>query len=144
MISNPKYGWCDFELGDFHGHPSYLTNVPVDLLEAFINYFKNGTGLCFFDEEGSEFTLILKSRTILIMEENETLKFHDFSDLDTVSLAEELVADVIKNLYVWCNEFDLDIGYRRTIEESVMNLDDLVKELESYISKNKENYQKKC
>ena len=68
MISNPKYGWCDFVLGDFHGHPSYLTDVPVDLLEAFISYFENGTGTAFFDEEGSEFTLILKHHMILIME----------------------------------------------------------------------------
>jgi len=32
VISNPKSGWCDFYLGDFEGHPSYLTDVPVDLL----------------------------------------------------------------------------------------------------------------
>jgi hypothetical protein len=40
MISNPKYGWCDFKIEDnnsneFFGTPSYITNVPVDLLQAF-------------------------------------------------------------------------------------------------------------
>lgn len=29
MITNPRCGWCNFELGDFKGSPSYLTDVPV-------------------------------------------------------------------------------------------------------------------
>ena len=27
MITNPSCGWCSFELGDFKGSPSYLTDV---------------------------------------------------------------------------------------------------------------------
>lgn len=50
MISNPKNGWCDFNLGDFHGTPSYLTNVPIDLLIAFKEYLYLGAGICWFDE----------------------------------------------------------------------------------------------
>ena len=45
MISNPHAGWCDFKLGDFEGSPSYLTDVPVDLLNAFIEYHEKGTGI---------------------------------------------------------------------------------------------------
>ena len=37
MISNPKHGWCNFKLRTFEGTPSYLTDVPVDLLKAFID-----------------------------------------------------------------------------------------------------------
>lgn len=33
MISNPKNGWCNFKLGDFEGTPSYITDVPIDLLD---------------------------------------------------------------------------------------------------------------
>lgn len=51
MINNPKNGWCDFDLGYFHGTPSYLTNVPIDLLSAFKDYLYSGTGICWFDEE---------------------------------------------------------------------------------------------
>ena len=36
MISDSKYGWCNFKLGDFEGHPSYLTDVPVDILDALL------------------------------------------------------------------------------------------------------------
>ena len=53
MISNPRFGWCNFELGDFKGSPSYLTDVPVDLLDAFIDYHTKGYGVAVFDEEGS-------------------------------------------------------------------------------------------
>lgn len=56
MIYNPRFGWCNFKLGTFFGTPSYLTDVPVDLLDAFINYYEKGSGTVVFDEEGSHFT----------------------------------------------------------------------------------------
>ena len=61
MISNPKHGWCDFKLGNFEGAPSYLTDVPFELLQAFIDYHERGSSAIVFDEEGTEFTLILTS-----------------------------------------------------------------------------------
>ena len=139
MISNPKYGWCDFELGDFHGHPSYLTNVPVDLLEAFISYFKNGTGSVFFDEEEDEFTLILKHHAILIMEEKEMVVCHDYSDLDAINLAKELIFDILRNRYTWCMEFDLHIETDKDIENKLQYIDSLVKKLKECIDKNEEH-----
>lgn len=50
MISNPKHGWCDFMLSDekdnlFVGTPSYVTNAPVDLLQAFLDYKIKGQGI---------------------------------------------------------------------------------------------------
>ena len=57
MISNPKNGWCNFDLKSFHGTPSYLTNVPIDLLNAFIQYHATGVGIAWFDEEGAEYEI---------------------------------------------------------------------------------------
>ena len=59
MISNPKHRWSNFDLKAFHGTPSYLIDVSVDLLNAFIQYRTTGTGIAWFDEEGTEFTLII-------------------------------------------------------------------------------------
>ena len=70
MISNPQYGWCYFKLGNFEGHPSYLTDVPVDILDAFISYHTNGCGIAYFDEEGTDFMLILSPYLAFIIEEN--------------------------------------------------------------------------
>lgn len=53
MISNPKHGWCNFDLGTFHGTPSYTANVPMNLLDAFIQYHTTGTGIAWLDEEGT-------------------------------------------------------------------------------------------
>ena len=55
MIKNPKHGWCTFSLGTFVGTPSYLTDVPMDLLSVFINYFENGYSAVVFNEEGTDF-----------------------------------------------------------------------------------------
>ena len=64
MISDPRYGWCRFNLGTFEGTPSYLTDVPVDLLDAFLDYHVKGCGTAWFDEEGTEFTLVLTPQTV--------------------------------------------------------------------------------
>lgn len=67
MISNPNFGWCEFQLGNFRGTPSFLTDVPIELLEAFLNYKLTGRAMVWFDEEGSEFTLLMNPYSIFIM-----------------------------------------------------------------------------
>ena len=54
MISDPKHGWCNFKLRTFEGTPSYLTDVPVDLLEAF--YFGSISDIT-VDSDDEESTL---------------------------------------------------------------------------------------
>lgn len=103
MITNPKYGWCSFELGDFQGSPSYLTDVAVDLLDAFIDYYAKGYGVAVFDEEGSFFTLVLTRYNwgIFLIEEKDCAILHDFSDMNIDDLAKELVNDIEHDLNGW-------------------------------------------
>ena len=77
MINEPKCGWCNFKLGSFIGRPSgYMTTVVLDLLDAFILFYKNGIGAATFDEEGSYFTLLLTTYNgIYIIEEKEKRNF---------------------------------------------------------------------
>lgn len=89
MISNPKHGWCNFELRTFEGIPSYLTDVPVDLLEAFIDLHTKGTGIAWFDEEGTEFTLVLTPYSLFIIEEKDRPVLHDFSEMKIENLEKE-------------------------------------------------------
>ena len=105
MISNPKHGWCDFELRKFKGSPSYLTDVPVDLLDAFIGYYTNGMGMAWFDEEGTEFTLVINPYSLYIIEEKEKSILHDFSEMIIEKLARELIDDIEKDLTGWSVEF---------------------------------------
>ena len=103
MISEPKYGWCNFKLGDFIGCPSgYMTDVVQDLLDAFINFYKNGVGAAVFDEEGSYFTLLLKQwNDVYIIEEKEKSTLLDFSEFNITDLAQELISDIENDFDNW-------------------------------------------
>lgn len=105
MISNPKHGWCSFKLGEFEGTPSYLTDVPLDLLNAFINYHTQGSGVVVLDEEGSYFTLILTQYNfgIFIIEEKNKAALYDFSEMNIKDLEKELIEDIESDLNGWAN-----------------------------------------
>lgn len=105
MISNPKYGWCTFQLGDFLGSPSYLTDVPLELLEAFLNYHENGYGVAVFDEEGPYFTLVLTSYNlgIYLIDEKEEPVLHNFCDFKVEDLERELISDLEGDMNGWAN-----------------------------------------
>lgn len=103
MISNPKHGWCNFKLGTFEGTPSYLTDVPIDILTAFIDYHNKGCGVIWFDEEGTEFTLVITPYSLFIIEEKEKPILHDFSEMKIVDLEKELIKDIESDLCEWAN-----------------------------------------
>lgn len=103
MISNPKHGWCNFKLGTFEGTPSYLTDVPIDILTAFIDYHNKGCGVIWFDEESTEFTLVIIPYSLFIIEEKEKPILHDFSEMKIVDLEKELIKDIEGDLCGWAN-----------------------------------------
>ena len=103
MISNPKHGWCNFKLRTFEGTPSYLTDVPIDILTALIDYHYKGCGVIWFDEEGTEFTLVITPYSLFIIEEKEKPILHDFSEIKIENLEKELIKDIESDLYGWVN-----------------------------------------
>mgnify|MGYP003294744881 CR=1 FL=1 len=105
MIANPKAGWCNFKLGKFVGYPSYLHDTPIDLLDAFINYYENGYGVVCVDEEGTEFTFVLTHYNIFIIHEKRRTILYEFPHMRVDDLAKELLNDIESNLDGWCYEF---------------------------------------
>lgn len=103
MISNPKHGWCDFKLRTFEGTPSYLTDVPIDLLAAFIDYHTKGCGVAWFDEEGTEFSLVITPYSLFIIEEKDKPILHDFSEMKIENIEKEIIEDIESDLYGWIN-----------------------------------------
>lgn len=104
MISNPKHGWCNFRLKKFEGTPSYLTDVPLDLLNAFVDLHTKGCGIAWFDEEGTEFSLVLTPYSLFIIEERgEAPVLHDFSEMVIKNLEKELIDDIKSDLNGWVN-----------------------------------------
>lgn len=120
MISNPKYGWCDFDLKSFHGSPSYLTDVPVDSLNAFIQYHTTGTGMAWFDEEGTEFTLVITPYSLFVIEEKDKPVLHDFSEIKINNLEKELIEDIEEDLIGWSEFITNDDR-----EEVIMHRDEI-------------------
>jgi hypothetical protein len=105
MINNPKNGWCNFQIGEFEAMPSYLTNVPIDLLDCFIDYFTKNQGVCWFDCEGEEFTFVLTPCSTFIIYEGEKTMLYSIGDTPR-DLAIELIKDIEldKNWFLWDEE----------------------------------------
>lgn len=124
MISNPKCGWCEFTLGNFTGTPSYLTDAPVNLLEAFIDYHTKGCGATFFDEEGTEFSLLINPYSVYIIEDKEKAVLHDFSDMNIRDLEKELISDIENDSKGWGefttgDTFEEFISHENEIKEKI-------------------------
>ena len=48
MLGKPHGGWTEIKIGDFIGYGSYLTDIPVDCLNACIFALSNNSPLSFF------------------------------------------------------------------------------------------------
>ena len=138
MISNPKHGWCDFQIKDnnnivFFGTPSYITNVPVDLLQSFLDYKTKGQGMAWFDEEGTEFTLVLNPYSMFVIDENENYEgckssLYDFSELNIDNLIKELIQDIESDLDKW-SMFDCDYNDKKKIKVNKEHIKNLIYQL---------------
>ena len=80
MIKNNGHGWGTFKLGKFTGRISYIEDVPVDLLQAFIDWRDKGSGCAWFDEEGTEFTLALTPYSMYLIVERGGVEIIDLSE----------------------------------------------------------------
>lgn len=142
MISNPKHGWCDFKMEDdnnnvFFGTPSYVTNVPVDLLQAFLDYKTKGQGMAWFDEAGTEFTLVLNPYSMFIIEENEYYEgcksnLYDFSELSINNLIKELIQDIENDLDRW-SMFYYDCDDAEEVRVNREHIRNLICQLKEYV-----------
>ena len=107
MISNPKAGWCTFKLDNFTGSASYITDVPVDLLQTFINYEQTGSGVCSFDEEGSNFVFVIEdcNKEYIISKRQSTEVFQFYKDVS--NLEKEVIKDIESDLDAWGESFEV-------------------------------------
>ena len=105
-----------------------MTSVPIDLLEAFISYRKNGCGSAYFDEEGSDFILVLLPYEVYIIENKEESVLHCFEDININQLEAELISDLESDLHNWAVEFTVD---DITVSESKEMIQNKINELKA-------------
>lgn len=126
MFSKPKYGWTHVSIGDFDGAASYITDVPIDVLDAFIDFYKLHKNICVdFDEEGSTFVLVVVSDIdIYVISEREQIVTYKI-DTNINELTSEIISDFEKYIKDWEN---FTYGFEKLeVERKVNELKQLVK-----------------
>ena len=73
ILSNVLNGWCDFQIGeDICFTASYLTNVPLDVLAAILDYSEKLACSVTFDGEGFIVSLLItETTTFILVDDNE-------------------------------------------------------------------------
>lgn len=101
MLSKPFAGWVNINIGKCRINASYLTDVPFDLLNGFIDCMVNyKTVVINFDEEGSDGYLVLNGFVAYVFTVREDVKAQN-DQVYVDDLARELVKDIQDNIDDW-------------------------------------------
>lgn len=96
-LLKPWAGWCHIDIGKFHGSASYLTDVPMQFLDSFELYFSNwATPAINFDEEGSNFIIIVEEYRTYIISERAGTKLYKI-EVDREDFIKSIVGDIEDN-----------------------------------------------
>lgn len=142
MLEFPKYGWTTVSIENFREPASYLTDVPMDCINAMIYALENNTDFCVnFDAEGYSYKIIADwYNTFIIMTKNEP-ELITIKNKNRDILAKELIKDIENNLKDWCT-FSCIIDEEN--EESKNEYREYKKNLIEKIEKLKELTKEKC
>lgn len=109
MLDKPEYGWSRITIGYWSEQCSYLDDVPMDLLNAFISTISNKTpSFVRFDAEGWEYIIVFSANSVEIFTEEATDVYysssiyrHEYIPINLKKLALELLSDVRRDLEAW-------------------------------------------
>lgn len=124
-------GWCNVHIGNFDSSASYLTDVPLDCLDAAKGYIINHEPIrLYFDAEGYEFDII--------SDDEKTILHHNMSNVDDkveiviegitpIDLIEQIYKDISEDIDGWCefllyNDEQEKIENRNDINNSLVFL----------------------
>lgn len=131
MLGKPDAGWSKVTMGEFEEYASYLTNVPIDCLEACIHRVKGKGPLAFvFEAEGPGrfFVLATAYNTVIKWEEDDTPEScHLIPGVNDVQLVLETVHDIEQYLNDWAEDW-----HKCTAEELINKLNELKELLPSW------------
>lgn len=145
MLGIPKYGWSKFSVGKFEKDVSYLTNVPCDLIKAFLDFFDHGSGIVSFNCEPYQFDLIF-SYTIAGGFAQHAYIVDSESDIFCESikitdLAKEFIEDIKRNIDEWSKWRGFDDGYSSINKKYKKEILKGISLLEKKLEENKNKFQ---
>ncbi|MEG1564711.1 MAG: hypothetical protein RR365_13440 [Bacteroides sp.] len=138
MLIEPKYGWVTVSIGNWMDRASYLTDVPIDALDAFISSYNRWQPATIkFDAEGWEYIVVIDDYETYIIDYFHDGNLYDKPVLTTVKiskgeLAKELVNDIQSHFDEWVNWCSNDSGteelpkYEQTLRDKLKTLKDLI------------------
>lgn len=120
ILSQVKNGKCKFELGDFDCCLSNITDVPIDLLDCLIRYYKREVvATRFFDQNHCSFLLVLSPNGIYIIDEyiDELQNLYNVITID--DFAKQIIADIEDSIDDWVRKFYDEQDLERNIIDKI-------------------------
>ena len=102
ILTNIAHGWCDFNLGDYYGRPSYIRFLPLDIIDAWKEYQDSQHCIIEFDCETYQFCLVIWEHTIVILDNKYGRHNSIFLlNINAEEVLNELVDEIVDNLDLW-------------------------------------------
>ena len=93
--------WCDFNLGDFEGRPSYIRFLPLDIIDAWKEYQDSQHCIIEFDCEMWQFCLVIWEHNLIVINNKWGKNNCIFLDFNAEEVLNELVNEIVDNLDLW-------------------------------------------
>ena len=101
MFSKPHAGWTNIKIGDYRGNGSYLTDIPLDFLNAAKHALKNNVPfVLFIDEEGIQSYITSFHDETFINRTTDTIETY-YSQMGFKDLISEGLRDIDDNIADW-------------------------------------------
>jgi hypothetical protein len=142
MFTKPRCGWTNLTFNEFNEHASYLTDVPIDSLNAFtfaINNYLPATVLFDGEEIGQYIFVSDYYDSYIINDEDRLIKIHK----GKIDLAKELLNDITDYYEDWCHWGYKENYYEKSKPLIAQKIDDLkiaIANYEDRVNKAKERF----
>lgn len=101
MLDAPKLGWSKIHIGAWSDRCSYLDDVPMKLLEAFVRCFRESEPQSVrFDAEGYEYILVFDTYQTCVITSKDGNEL-TVLDVDYRTLAAKCITDIRRDLDAW-------------------------------------------
>ena len=101
ILTNIAHGWCDFNLGDYHGRPSYIRFLPLDIINGWKEYQDSQHCIIEFDCEKYQFCLMIWENTVIIVDNKYEKIVITFPNVNAKEVLNELINEIVDNLDLW-------------------------------------------
>ena len=101
ILTNIAHGWCDFNLGDFEGRPSYIRFLPLDIINGYEEYCKSQHCIIEFDCEMWQFCLVIWENNVIILDNKYNKINTNIININEEELLTELIKEIISDVDIW-------------------------------------------